>query len=169
MWLLRSAVETTAKVVWKTAWLARNRILVPTAKWLKWVLWDGIAKKIIRAPLSRTGKKLWAGVQYLGNKWRSVVTKSAGAVKNVLTTWTAKTSALATSTGTKIAETLKSTTDIPGKARNGIVQNSKEAIDLVFNLPDHIANTAPVQAAKEWRDILFNLPDYLSGKWAPAP
>lgn len=168
MWLLRSAVEFTAKAVWKTAWFAWNRILVPTAKGFKRVLRDGVAKKIIRAPLSWTGKKLWKGVQYLGNKWRSVVTRSAWAVKNVFTTGTAKTSALAAAAGSEIADTLKATTNIPGEMWNGVVDNTKQAIDLVFNLPNRLATTAPVQAGKEARDILFNLPDHLSGKTAPA-
>jgi hypothetical protein len=169
MWLLRTAVEFTAKAVWKTAWFAWNRILVPTAKGFKRVLRDGIAKKIIRAPLSWTGKTLWAGVQYLGNKWRSAVTKSAWAVKNVLTNGTAKTSALATTVGWKIADTLKATTNIPGKIRNGVVKESEIALDLLFNFPDKLAKTPPVQAGKEARDIFFNLPDYLWGKPSPTP
>jgi hypothetical protein len=169
MWLLRSGLEFTAKAVWATAWFAWRRIIVPTAQWTKYVLRDVIAKKVIRAPIKWSGEKIGSAISYLGRKWRSVVTKSAGAVKNVLTTGTAKTSSLATKVWDKIADTLKATARIPGKMRNSAVESSKEAIDLVFNLPSHLDKTGPVKDAKEWWDVFFNLPAHLRKEGKPTP
>lgn len=147
--ILRPILKWAASVVWWTLGFWYKWILVPLWKWAKWVLRDIAAKKIIWAPIAWSRKKLWQWANWLWRKWSSVINHSQSAIKNVFNTWTAKTSDLASKTWSLIADTLKATVAAPWKAINHVIDSTKEWIELIFNLPEHLWNSAPVKATKD--------------------
>lgn len=144
-----------ANIIWWAAWLGWRYVLVPIWHATKRVVWDVVAKKVIWAPLKRTGNKLLEWVRWLWGKWKSVVNTTSWALRNVFNTGTAKTSELATKTWWLLASTLKATIAAPGKAVNHVINSTKEWIDLIFNLPDHLANAWIVKnTAKAFDDVM---------------